>query len=407
MSLQTITATTWVNDKPTPLCYQIKDATITVNQVECPPETSKSTSSASLSSSTPGATTTTTPIPTSSTSVIASGATTAAPTPTPPPATPIAQPNNGLAGGAVAGVAIGCLLAGAAIAALVCFFLFRRRRQQGAAAYVQHHVPYNGPSNGPEKAPIAMATAATSNIDNYLPQPVEDDAITKELSRIRDNIKNHARTYYHFEHVQGADILESRLMHIAAATGTSASGLVDLLLNPGTRGEAIRLVIAWVILSKCETQSQRSLLPSDLSALAGAVPGSDGKNPAQTALFSKWKVITGSLLQQRFNSQSSVPTQASIDAINELNMILAPFTLAHNNVNESQRQKNLEMILGRASKLAFLLFSQPGSFRLDFGRDQRGGLVVFPSLIQTIGDQAQPLNPPRLVWEKEPLAEGA
>jgi hypothetical protein len=63
------------------------------------------------------------------------------------------------------------------------------------------------------------------------------------------------------------------------------------------------------------------------------------------------------------------------------------------------------MILSRASSLAFLLFSQPGSFRFDF-TSQRGVWVIFPGVEQVVGDQAQVLNPPRLLWEKEFAAEG-
>lgn len=56
----------------------------------------------------------------------------------------------------------------------------------------------------------------------------------------------------------------------------------------------------------------------------------------------------------------------------------------------------------RAAQYAFLLFSQPGSFRFDYtGTGQNGSLVVFPALLQTVNDEAVVLSPPRVLSEKE------
>ena len=121
---------------------------------------------------------------------------------------------------------------------------------------------------------------------------------------------------------------------------------------------------------------------------------------APSALFSKWKTITGALLQSRYGRQgqiSGVPSRGVSDAIVALNSALAP--LVQGSLDGGQRHKNLELIFGRAESLAFLLFSQPSSFRFDF-TGQRA-LVVFPALLQVINEQAQALSPPRVFWEKE------
>jgi hypothetical protein len=179
-----------------------------------------------------------------------------------------------LSGGAVAGVAIGCLIAGAAIAAIVLVLLFRRRRNKQAAGFVQHHLPYNGTHAGTEKAPIVTTAAVASSIDNLIPQPVEDEAITKEVSRLRDNIKNHVRTYYRFDPVGHIDIPHAQLAGLAAATGISTAILAESLLNPAKRDSALRLYLAWAILSRCEGNRLPSLLPGEIAALTAAVPTS-------------------------------------------------------------------------------------------------------------------------------------
>jgi hypothetical protein len=98
------------------------------------------------------------------------------------------------------------------------------------------------------------------------------------------------------------------------------------------------------------------------------------------------------LLQHQYGKK---PEPQSIEeAIAGANAVLAPFVLG--SVDGGQRRRNLEMILSRAANFAFLLFSQPGSFSFDFR-----GEVVFPGVLQLIGDDAQILNPPRSLWEKE------
>jgi hypothetical protein len=329
------------------------------------------------------------------------------------------QSKNGLSGGAVGGVAIGCLLAGAVLATLVCFLLFGRKDKKQPATYPQQNSLLQNRDLGPEKGAVVFASTVTGSIDHLLPQPVEDDAIIKEVSRIRDNIKNHAQTYYHSEIVPEARINGQALAEIAETTGMSSLTLAGLLSNPSTRGDAIRFYISYIALSRCEDSGLPSLLPRELASLAVAIPRHDAnkagksKPPIQkslkrfannfsapSVLFSKWKTITGALLQSRYGrqGQTSGPTSQGVsDAIVELNLALAPFV--QGSLDGGQRHNNLELILGRAESLAFLLFSQPSSFRFDF-TGQRA-LVVFPALLQVINEQAQALNPPRVLWDKE------
>lgn len=194
-----------------------------------------------------------------------------------------APKSSGVSPGAVAGVAIACLIAGAVIAGIVVFLIFKKRNKRQAGTQYQHHshTPYALEPSISEKAPASTTTAVSSNIDNLLPQPVEDDAITKELSRIRDNVKNHVRTYYHQDAVIVSDVKESGLVPLASATGTNVSALVNGLLSPSTRGEIIRLFIAWATLTRCSGERHTSLLPDDIARLAMSIPGADGKNAGE------------------------------------------------------------------------------------------------------------------------------
>lgn len=93
--------------------------------------------------------------------------------------------------------------------------------------------------------------------------------------------------------------------------------------------------------------------------------------------------------------------QSFQDTVTSLDSVLAPFVKG--GVDGGQRRRNLDMILRRAADFAFLLFAQPGSFSFDFASRQ-GGLAVFPALVQTVGDEGQPLSPVKVLTEKEVVA---
>ncbi|KAF3004427.1 hypothetical protein E8E13_010399 [Curvularia kusanoi] len=320
------------------------------------------------------------------------------------PTGPAAKDSKGLAGGAVAGIAIGMLLAGALITTIVLLLFLRRQRRRNTTpptSYSRHHAPDATRNTAPEKG-VTVTAAPRGTIEDLLPQPVEDGAIINDLSKIRDNIKNYVRTYYHSGPISAGNINEPGLRDLAALTGTSAATVVSVLSNPTTRDHALRLIVGFVILTRCTGERSPSLLPSDVVALSASTLANNGSH-SQSILYSKWKVITGALLQQRNGRQNQDPSQAQAfeDTVVSLESIMAPF--AKSTIDGIQRRKNLDMILTRAANLAFLLFTQPGSFRFDFATPQ-GGLTVFPALLQTVGDQGQPLSPIKILTEKEVVA---
>lgn len=110
--------------------------------------------------------------------------------------------------------------------------------------------------------------------------------------------------------------------------------------------------------------------------------------------------MTGALLQGRVGHDTQDRFHRFAIAAADLDAIVAPFVQGG---LEAQRSKNLDMILARSANFAFLLFGQPGVFRFGFS-SEHGGLTVFPTLVQTIGDQGQVLVPSRVLLEKEVAA---
>jgi hypothetical protein len=79
------------------------------------------------------------------------------------------------------------------------------------------------------------------------------------------------------------------------------------------------------------------------------------ESTALSAMYSKWKAITGDLLQHQASQQPPGLAQNLADIIAKIDAILAPFVTG--DVDESQHRKNLESILTRSANLAFLFFT--------------------------------------------------
>lgn len=194
-------------------------------------------------------------------------------------AEPAQDGSKGLGSGAVAGVAIGCLLAGAAVAALVLLLLFRRHRKRQTlyngtpGQLVAHHV---GPLHQEKGVGAAAGAAALKDgvtvTATDLPQPAEDDAITGQMSMLRDKIKNHAQSYYHVMPVDPVTVSEAPLGGFARGTGLAPATIKEFLCNPQSRQAMIRSYLSWETLSRCGAQgdSDASLLPAEVASFVSS-----------------------------------------------------------------------------------------------------------------------------------------
>lgn len=124
------------------------------------------------------------------------------------------------------------------------------------------------------------------------------------------------------------------------------------------------------------------------------------------ALGSKWKAISGELLQSRYGHQTTDNAhleQSISQAIAVTDAVLAPFINAQIEATSDKRIRNLDGIMRRAAQFAFLLFSQPSSFTFDWA-SQQGRLVVFPGLLQIVGEDGYAVQPPRVFNDPEVVA---
>ncbi|KAH7393261.1 hypothetical protein BKA64DRAFT_746349 [Cadophora sp. MPI-SDFR-AT-0126] len=324
-------------------------------------------------------------------------------------------PPRGLPNGAAVGIGIGCAIAGAAISALIFLFLFTRykRRHQKQPEYASHLPNYNSDVGRQEKGLLTPHKNGVSVTESYLPQPAEDDAIIGELSRLRDNIKNHVQSFYITGPVAPQSLDRGVLRELGRDTGIQFSKLQDLLVNRTSRNPALRLCIGWIILSRCDGRgpADTSLLPEEAAVVAALISDTDYNDARNGTLASKLKVISGALLQTRSGQpqplQSAKFEKRIEQAVLAVNGFLTPFIDSTIDATTDKRIRNLESIVRRASQLALLLFSQPSSWALDFGKSgtaQQGTIVVFPGLLETISEDGLVRQPPRQFHQPEVIA---
>jgi hypothetical protein len=188
----------------------------------------------------------------------------------------------GLSTGAIAGVAIGCAIAGALIAALLVWFCMKRKRSAGtrdseasAIALMNRHE--KGPAATAKTLSLSSASPVPFAFESGLSQPLEDKAITGEISKISNLIKNHVQSYYHTKSVSPGMIDYDDLQALGSNLPVSIGTLSTLLGNAATREIALRFCIAWIVTSRIGLYDSpnTTFLPLELSECLQAISSVD------------------------------------------------------------------------------------------------------------------------------------
>lgn len=315
----------------------------------------------------------------------------------------------GVTSGAAAGIAIGCLIAGALIAgALLWFFCIRSKKRRGTRDTEASSVALIRN----EKGPVAKTTSLESgsplsrSLDNGLPQPLEDGAISGEVSKLSNLIKNHVQSFYH-QNRAGLGLLDlDDLQALGNGLPISPGTLSTLLGNVDTREIALRFSIAWAIISRIQPSGDpgTTFLPPEVATCFQSIPVTEHRTRAQTNYLSKWRSVTAELMQSSYGRSTfpvTDPRTRNIEkAANILDGILRPYM--DSRVNNNERRRNLEEILKRAAIFAFTLFSQPSTWDFDWRAEegvQSNSLCIFPALVQVTDELGDPVKPPRALSE--------
>jgi hypothetical protein len=275
-----------------------------------------------------------------------------------------------------------------------------------------------------EKGPAVKTMSVESGspigaaLENGFPLPLEDKAISGEISKISNLIKNHVQSYYHAGRVSPVQIDYDDLQALGSDMPVSVGTLSTLLGNAATREIALRFCIAWIVISRMQLGSppHSTFLPPEVAQCFQAMTlvdrGSRGMSmqlTPQTAAnleavhdtyFAKWRAITAELMQSTYVRNPFSDTDGRLHnlqlAADRLNNVLRPYSDPR--MDDGQRSRNLEEILKRSALFAFTLFSQPSAWEFDWQGAQdvkSGSLCLFPVLFQVRDEHGEPIKPAR------------
>ncbi|KAH7413740.1 hypothetical protein DE146DRAFT_601416 [Phaeosphaeria sp. MPI-PUGE-AT-0046c] len=334
----------------------------------------------------------------SSTSLLTSGSATAT--------NSASKKSNNVSSGAAAGIAIGCLVAGALVAGIIFWFCWRKRKANGARDHEASRIalmPAHEKGFAANTVPLGSGSSVVSPVSAALPLPLEDKAISGEISKIANSVKNHVQSYYQNGRVSPGLIDVDDIHAIGDGQPISAGTLSTLLGNTATREIALRFCIAWAVCSRMPpgADPKASLLPQEVAGCVQRITPQQGGSSVQNAsALARWRVMTAELSQASYVRQpftNADSRNASIQAaLAVLENVLQPF--ADSRMDNSERRRNLEEILKRSALFAFTLFSQPSTWGFDCCEKQgvkSGELCIFPALVQLSDENGQVVSPPR------------
>ncbi|KAF5718324.1 hypothetical protein FGLOB1_1698 [Fusarium globosum] len=278
---------------------------------------------------------------------------------------------DGLKGGPVAGVAIGCLVAGLALGLIAAFLLFRRRRRGKPAneGFVLADQKYTEPKDGTQV--IVSSSRHDAELSQFLLEATPDKDLQAELRSLSELIYQHVENYYRRPQVQAdpAEVAQS-LTHIGyspEASGLQADTLAAICLSPKTSQVGLRHVLSHVIFRSLDFNSGSSLsmLPLEVATLTQRSHSAENaNNPAIPLARSRWRTLSALLLHPNPDERTPLPvsvTEASPMALslaNELNQFLGVF-VTQDTASLQDQMNHLQAVILECTKLGYVVLSQP------------------------------------------------
>jgi hypothetical protein len=191
--------------------------------------------------------------------------------------------SGGVSSGATAGIAVGCFLAGVLLTGLIFWFCWRKRKPPRTHDFEASRTALVAK----EKGFATHATPLDGSPMSDLPLPLEDKAISGEVSKIASSIKNHIQSYYHADRVNAAFLDLDDIQAISGSLPVSVETLSTLLSNATTREIALIFCVAWVVCSRVlpGVDSKATLLPLEIAGCYKKIA------KAQKASSSKYKHV--------------------------------------------------------------------------------------------------------------------
>jgi hypothetical protein len=176
--------------------------------------------------------------------------------------------------------------------ALILWFCSRKKKRSRGNDYEASSTALVSREKGfaAQATLLGSGSPNSSPVSGALPLPLEDKAITGEISKISNSIKNHVQSYYHTSRVNHGVLDLDDIQAIGNDLPVSVGTLSTLLGNSATREIALRFCIAWVVCTRIQSSADPdiSFLPIELATCSQRIEcahrSSSGK-PARRMLF--------------------------------------------------------------------------------------------------------------------------
>ncbi|XXH04350.1 hypothetical protein Hte_010764 [Hypoxylon texense] len=368
------------------------------------------TFSSSLTPTTPATTTTSPPGQTTGGSVTSASSTTgrsSSPSPASPASTDTPQlaqvsSSSGLSRGAIAGIAIGCAVAGLILGIIAGFLLFRRRRRPGP------EIGYHTTQLVSQEKPLQEIATDRLDLDQFLLDSTPDTEISAELRSLNHLLQQHVEDNYHLQPVSSStnDLSQALLRLGLGQDGTmTAMRLASLSLDPAHRYNAIQHVIARVTFASIafDEASPFSLLPQPVFSFVSMIPAVEnrrGNTDAVNVALTRWRQLSAFLLHPERSDRTPLTPPEDISthkaqqlAVN-LNVFLQHF-VAGSREDRYEQENHLREVIAECATFGYHLFSQPSEYRFRFEDGLNpNSIVVCPGLDKISDEEGRRYPPP-------------
>ncbi|CAI6260950.1 unnamed protein product [Periconia digitata] len=330
--------------------------------------------------------------------------------------------NQGVAPGAVAGIAIATTILGAALAFVAAFFIFKRR-QTSRKEYKDartttpeliaslkgegNHRSYISISQSitklPGVAPAAipgpkgdfdLANLANSSdfLTGILPMAADENTVTNRCATLFNQILRHVETYYRDVHATMTPSMESDL----ARFGSDSLNMVDMLQDSSMPTFAIKHALSGFIMSivSPEGEEQATLFPSEIAGLKKSERLTDtSDNEAAYILYRRLAVHLHSPEPATLHARQSDIREAAE------HFALTFFPWINPMVQDQEKDQDLIRIMTTALELSIWLYGQPYQYEFMWEDPGLRGTAITPGLTRTTDGSGRKVIPPHVLLE--------
>ncbi|KAF4332920.1 hypothetical protein FBEOM_13267 [Fusarium beomiforme] len=284
--------------------------------------------------------------------------------------------NNRIDPGAVAGIAIGCLVAGIFVGICVAWLLqrFTKRRPRHRRAIRIGRIPKVPDTDSPQ----SMESSDNKiKVENFILQATPDREIVGMLRRLEVIMEQHIENYYHVKPIDiNVSVLTEQLMNLGInqdSSGFEAEAVAEWCLHPASRRLALQHVVSHVLFNSIDWNSRNgiSLLPGPAINFLPSIQSIDKSQEdfnVMPVVLTKWRTLSALLLHP--NPSERTPLEVSEHAVRHQTEALVkeldPFLHCFVTPDQDNLQKqchHMHSIIVEAAKLGYALFSHTSDWR--------------------------------------------